>query len=699
MKKPDTDKPLVKLIPLLVRGVAPAAAITLGLSPATTVSAPGDLDPSFGDFGRVAPIMDFAGEVWSAQALGVDGTLIAGGEEQGSYSFFYGFPTLSSFVGELAGDGSPISSFVPDPLPQTEVLDSALLPDGSLIAVGQSLVANHYKLTVAKLSSSGTLDASFGTKGIFQLDSMQKDHKGASVTVDPDGRIVVAGAQASPAALLVVRLQANGVLDDSFGTSGVYTGPSSAFGNDAINIVGTGSGYRVSTSDCAIIGLTAAGKPDTTFGSGGTANAHAGHTLTCNVLVAQPDGRLLAAGADGAHGYATRLLANGAVDPTFSSTALAAGTSNASALAVAGDGSGAIVVAGFDPASTDATVVMRLQANGQLDTGFGRAGTTLIDLPSDTGTYPVVHDLLWHPDGSVVAVGGDYVFGSPFAVRLLGTGGADVPGVVGATQANVTTNEQSSEVIVKVRRTGGAAGAVSVAYQTQVVDANSSPATSALDFGAVSGRLTWNDGDTAEQEIHVPILADSITEESEYFHVQLTDPQGGAGLGTRNATVEIQPDGSPFGQFEVSVDTPTVSEGAPAQVSVIRNFYTSGAVSVILTPVAGTASAGSDFDPTPVTVSWADGEGGPKTVKINIPADLFAEPNETFSLKLSNPTGGALLGPRSTADVTIAASAAQPPSSGGGGGSLGMLGLLLLGAVKFLQLALSPGRRRRPSGG
>ena len=45
--------PMIRLIPLLVRGVAPAAAVTIGLMPTTTVSAPGDLDPTFGDFGRV----------------------------------------------------------------------------------------------------------------------------------------------------------------------------------------------------------------------------------------------------------------------------------------------------------------------------------------------------------------------------------------------------------------------------------------------------------------------------------------------------------------------------------------------------------------------------------------------------------------------------------------------------------------------
>src|SRR6185369_10207118 len=109
------------------------------------------------------------------------------------------------------------------------------------------------------------------------------------------------------------------------------------------------------------------------------------------------------------------------------------------------------------------------------------------------------------------------------------------------------------------------------------------------------------------------------------------------------------------------------------------------AVSVTVTPSSGSASAGSDFDPTPTTVSWEDGEGGAKYVPIKINLDTESEPVENFTVSLSNPTGGALLGPRSTTTVNISAAPPSPPSSSGGGGPFGLCGLLILAAARILK--------------
>ena len=683
--------PMIRLIPLLVRGVAPAAAVTIGLMPTTTVSAPGDLDPTFGDFGRVGPMIDFSGPAWSTETTNGDQTLFAGGDEcQGYYCSYFNAAPLSEFMGALASDGSVVADFVADQVAEFQIINTASQADGSIFAVGRSRENGQTKMTVAKFKSSGQLDESFAQKGVFRLsaDGLAA-HTGTSVAVDPDGRIVIAGSQMDPDALLVVRLHTNGAIDESFGSSGVYNGPSQGFVDYGINVVGTTSGYRVNTTECKLIGLTSAGKLDTTFGTGGIVEfAPVKDVRFCNSLVEQPDGGLLVGGAAGDHGFAARLLADGTQDNTFSGSAIEAGVTSVTAMTVAGYGSGSIVVAGYDPAGTGDAVIMGLHSTGALDGTYGHAGTTLIDLPSDMAGNLVIRDLAWRADGTVTAVGGDYIdywTKHPFVVRLQGSGGTDAAGVIGAVQANLTTNEQSNEVVATFRRTGGAAGVVSVAYHTETGTLDGTPvARAGEDFGSVSGRLTWNDGDIAPQEIHVPIIADSKTEEPEYFRVTLTDPQGGAGLGTRAATVEIQPDGSPHGQFEVGIDRNGV-EGMFANMWVTRNYYTSGAVSVTVTPSSGSASAGSDFDPTPTTVSWEDGEGGAKYVPIKINLDTESEPVENFTVSLSNPTGGALLGPRSTTTVNISAAPPPPPSSSGGGGPFGLCGLLILAAARILK--------------
>jgi hypothetical protein len=106
-----------------------------------------------------------------------------------------------------------------------------------------------------------------------------------------------------------------------------------------------------------------------------------------------------------------------------------------------------------------------------------------------------------------------------------------------------------------------------------------------------------------------------------------------------------------------------------------------------LTPGSGTATSGDDFDVQPVTFAWADGESDPKFISIPIRDDPNEEPSETFTVELSNPTGGAIIGPRSSATITIGASDEPPPpplSGTSGGGGLGFLSLLLLGIAQVL---------------
>jgi hypothetical protein len=186
-------------------------------------------------------------------------------------------------------------------------------------------------------------------------------------------------------------------------------------------------------------------------------------------------------------------------------------------------------------------MIVRLQADGELDALFGTAGATWIDLPFDGDWRPEINDMLVFPDGGVVATGG--AFSTPFMVRLVGTAGADSPGVVGIKQTDVSVGENSQQTSVTVRRSGGAMGRISVAYKTVEPDWESAQA--GVDFTEVRGRLTWEDGDITERAITLPILQDAAFEDSEWFRVVLEDVQGGGGLGTSSVFVQIADDDSP----------------------------------------------------------------------------------------------------------------------------------------------------------
>ena len=682
-----------KASPFVTTKIVPAATMTSALLSPLALGAPGDLDPAFGDLGRLGPILN--GPAWSLQSLDDDSILLGGGGLESYYSFYYAASyDTTNFVSLVSDAGAIDPSFAAAAFADTQVFDVARQPDGQIVAVGRKVGANldDMRLVAFRLQADGQLDTTFASDGLFELSIADHGtkHMGSSVAVDPDGRIVVAGSRDDQ--VIVLRLLPEGSLDDSFATSGIFAGPETYdFSADSsrarTSILRTADGgYRVTASNpagCQIVALTADGAIDEAFGTSGIATvaAPSGPSTYCNAMAFQADGRLLVAGHALAQGFATRVLTDGHPDPNFSADAVAAAMADATSVAAADDGS--VVVAGTGVSGAS---IMRLQANGDLDALFGNAGSTFIDLPSDSGTAIVVHDMVVRADGSVVAAGGEHLGNQAFVVKLLGAAGGDSPGVLGITEPTfIHTAEGDAEIVVNVRRTGGAFGSVSVAYETS---GDLQTATAGEDYVHATGVLTWADGDTTEQQINVPILPDDSVEHPETFLVTLGEVQGGAGLGTKNATVAIAADGAPFGQINFDSSIFSFDENVVAEVVVRRDYYATGEVSVTLTPVSGTAAAGSDFDATPLTITWADGECCWKFVQIPIVNDNREEFAEAFTVELSNPTGGAVLGPASTARVEIARNDPRPPSSGGG--ALGYVSLLLLGVMQFM-------RRARPS--
>ncbi|MDH4072676.1 MAG: hypothetical protein OEV41_06170 [Gammaproteobacteria bacterium] len=692
-------KKAAKTLPLIATGLVPAATLTSVLVSPLALAESGDLDPTFGDVGRLGPILD--GPVWSAESLD-DGSMLLGGGDSYYYYYYYywGWTETTNFVGLVSDTGAIDPSFVNAGLGDAQVFGVARQPDGKTIAVGR-LVNGDYddtRLVVLRLEPDSSPDPAFGNNGIVMLGAVDYGPKTAatSVVLDPDGRIVVAGTRDDN--VMVLRLLPDGALDGSFGTDGVFDGPAnfdySGGRNGArTNLLRTDDGrYRVTASSlgsCQVVALRPDGALDDSFGDGGIATVAtpAGSPTYCNSMAAQPDGRLLVAGSAGAQGFAARLLETGQPDPGFSAGAIQAQMTEATAVDV--DNDGLVVVAG---SGVSGVSIMRLLASGELDALFGQDGAATFDLRTDGPASPVVRDLFVQADNRILAAGGvdEYLWSShrAFVVRLLDDVGQS-PGVLGITQqTELQSVEGDGEIVIDVRRTGGSTGSVSVDWETATTGNYSvlpyyAGAEPSQDYAAVSGTLAWGDGDTALQQIRIPVLADDIAEEPETFRVVLTGSQGGAGLGQSGAIITIGADGSPFGQFGFAEDV-SVPEGTPARIGVLRNYYLSGIVTVTVTPVSGTAVAGEDFVAAPVTLTWADGEAGWKTAVIPIVDDTTQEGSETFTVELSNPTGGAVIGPRWRTTVGIYRND-TPQSAGSGGGAFGVFSLLLLGMLRWLR--------------
>lgn len=250
------------------------------------------------------------------------------------------------------------------------------------------------------------------------------------------------------------------------------------------------------------------------------------------------------------------------------------------------------------------------------------------------------------------AVGGD--LGSPASIMVdITDDEAPMSGQIVLSAATYSVNENGGSVAVSVRRVGGTDGAVSATIST----ANGS-ATAGQDYTAIAGQtVTFAAGDAVDKPVTITILNDATFEGDENFTVALSNPQGGATLGTPNsATVTIVEDDvvPNAGSLSFSAATYSAGEGAATVlITVRRTGGNTGAVTVTYNTSDGTANTAADYAATSGTLAWADGDIADKTFTVSINNDTANEPDETFGLTLSNPTGGAVLASPASATVTI----------------------------------------------
>ena len=219
-------------------------------------------------------------------------------------------------------------------------------------------------------------------------------------------------------------------------------------------------------------------------------------------------------------------------------------------------------------------------------------------------------------------------------------------------------SESSGSAILTVRRGND------LDFQAFTLDYATSDgtATAGLDYQAVAGTLSFAAGDTSHT-ITIPILNDGLPEANETFRITLSNPSGGAALGSpATATVRID-DTDPGVSFDTS--PVSVSESSATAILTVRrgNDVDLQAFTVDYATSDGTATAGLDYETKAGTLSFAAGETG-QSITIPILNDGLREANETFRVTLSNPSAGASLG--TPAAVTVVIYDNDPGASGNG---------------------------------
>jgi len=311
----------------------------------------------------------------------------------------------------------------------------AVQADGKLVVVGQTYQNNDFStedFVVTRYNTDGTLDSTFGSRGRVRTDFPGLAAVPSAVVIQSDGKIVVAGG-AFPLFTFagnfeLVRYNSNGSLDTSFGNGGIVTTtfPEGSYAFDVAlqadgKIIAAGTLFvdfipgEPSNTDFALARYNPDGSLDTTFGNAGTVSTDfVGMEDDAFSVLIQPDGKIVAVGSanNPATFYdfaAVRYLSNGTIDTTFgvagkvSTDFGVAGFDRAHSAVLQADGR--IVAAGFAISQNGAVqnfAVARYTSNGVLDTTFSNDGITQIDFGSCCQS---AYNVLLQSDGKIVTVG------------------------------------------------------------------------------------------------------------------------------------------------------------------------------------------------------------------------------------------------------------------------------------------------------
>lgn len=336
-------------------------------------------DMAFGTDGRVS--IDFGDEAEAQTAWLMDSgeILLAGYVERD------GGNDWALALAQLTSDGALDAGFGTNGLAEfnlasesTESISDLQVVNGTIYAAVRVSTAADFVL--AAFDSSGAIDANFGSGGLAQLDFNGGFDLNLSLDLQ-QGHLLAAGSAASPLAsgqrdLALARYGLDGTLDVSFGDNGRA---------------------QAALSGPANITVTAAARRPT------------GGSIVVGFLGSTFGGRELLAAAFDASGALDPSFA----DQGILILDLENNLDQADDVAVLADGR--VVIAGTSrtQSGTEDITALRLLSDGSLDLGFGDQGRTIIDVD---GGNDAARSVLIQPDGKIVVLG-DATFTSEGSIR------------------------------------------------------------------------------------------------------------------------------------------------------------------------------------------------------------------------------------------------------------------------------------------
>ncbi len=328
-----------------------------------------------------------------------------------------------------------------------------LQPDGKVLLVGRRYLPERTTLyptksswVIARYTENGTLDKTFNKSGVQStvIYAQSPSEAPAGVIVQSDGKIVVAGNYqtdfSTPSRLAVVRYNANGSLDSTFGGSGIvkptitvishYSIHAVAMHGSRILLVGYGRNASWTLEGLLLVQLNSNGSLDSTFGVGGVVfSTWSDAARYGDRVFAEEDGGILVGATAAPYGEGelswgsvVRYTSTGALDLSFGDDGvldLPLGGGSVAAM------NGAMSVLGQNVESTappaHGYAVSQLFPDGTLDRSFGEDGVAVAWLDM------TVHGVAAGPSGEIYGFGTKLTATDDFAVfKFLSSGELDL---------------------------------------------------------------------------------------------------------------------------------------------------------------------------------------------------------------------------------------------------------------------------------
>jgi hypothetical protein len=297
------------------------------------------------------------------------------------------------------------------------VLDMKVQTDGKVLVAGQSNDGYY----VIRVNPDGSLDSGFGTAGIFaaefnpgsSYDELRK------VLLQSDGKIVLLGSSTNGTKkIAMMRLTTSGALDATFGTGGKATASAST-PNDIFDgrILSNGNIIVVGNNndDVIVARFTSAGALDTTFNTTGyIVRDFTADEENILALEVQDDGKILVAGSAGSmmasQAFVARLNADGSTDTSFNSTGfkmfefVTGEVAHINQIKALTSGGYLLYGGTYDMGnSKGSTVLMQLTSTGAADTSFHNSGDKFVNIGQLTEDFLYNYKIL--ESGKFLAVG------------------------------------------------------------------------------------------------------------------------------------------------------------------------------------------------------------------------------------------------------------------------------------------------------